>query len=377
MFRLGLITGILIILFALKEGRFLFFIIGVSMMLSFLLLYGVARIGRVESFLRLYESKRMRRLKREWEKESSRIEAVKDWINRFTGRFRRLVASDLLLTPEGDWLEWKVPAEEEEEKVLDFHLLLEEKGLPISIPLLRLLINQRVLEERWEKIEQIWNRYGAHPPGIGQVLGFAMEERSRTDTREELWTPFTLFYTLSKKFKASQLRRFFPGWKEDPIAAIERKIKEMEELEERKKRAGRLERLLTGKEGGFSLSRFDEEREPSRFAEEVELLLKQLGYRILSQGDAAGFVAERSGVRYYVLPLWRDEGEAVEREGILEAHALYSMAKAHSAMAVTNRRFTPEAAGLATRLGVILVDRERLRDWLYRTEEHLSIIPPV
>lgn len=377
MFRLGLIAGILIILFALKEGRMPIFIFGLSLSIAFLLLYGLVRLGEREAFLPLFESRKIRGLKREWEKEKDRIERVKDWIERFASRFRRLVASEVLLTPSGEWHEWEIPGEEEDEKLLDFHLLLEEKGLPISVPVLRLLLNQRVLEERWERIEGIWSRFGAGTPHIDQVLGMAMEERSRSDGREILWTPFTLFYTLKRKYKESQMRRYFPGWRENPIASIEKKIEEMEELEQRKRRAGRLESLLTGKEGSFSLARFDERREPERFSEEVELLLQQLGYRILSHGERSGFVVERSGVRYYVLSLWREDGEPVGREGILEAYALHSIVKAHSAMVVTNRGFAPEAAAFASQLSVILVDRERLRDWLYRTEEKIEhLLPP-
>ncbi|WP_028986767.1 restriction endonuclease [Thermicanus aegyptius] len=375
MFRLGIMTGVLLMLFALKEGRVSIFLLGLSLVFSFLVLLLVKQIGWAEGGLLPVESKKIRILKREWRKSEELILMAKDWIDRFAERFTRMVKSPVLLTPAGEWFEWEVPGEEGEDHLLDLHLLLEDKGIHLSLPLLRVLINRRILETRWARIELIWNSYGITPPTIDQVMAMAME-RGRVDVREELWTPYTLFYTLKRKYKEKELRRYFLGWKEDPLAAVAKKMNEMEEKEERKRRMSRLELFLSGKEGGFHLDRFDQQGDPLLFSHEVEALLLQMGYRKIPTEEEKGFCVERSGVRYLVLPLWCPEGGRVNRDGILEAHALRSMAKAHTTMVVTNRGFVPAASSLASRLGVILVDRERLQDWLYRNQEWEGLPSP-
>lgn len=108
------------------------------------------------------------------------------------------------------------------------------------------------------------------------------------------------------------------------------------------------------------------------FEKYLEYLFIDLGYKVirtqLSGDQGADLIIEKNNIKTVIqAKRW---GNKITNKAIQEVYAAQTYYEAQQAMVITNNQYTKSAIDLATKIGVILYNREKLLELIKKSKKH-------
>lgn len=372
--KLGILTGVLLMIFGIIEQTTLIFSIGMSLMFISLL----GELFRTKLFYRiagLSTRLQVRELENYRLQNQQILQDAGEWLDRFASRFHSLINSTYAINPDGTIRLHKVESERADGETLfnEFKDFLVRKGIQIKDECLRMEINQRVLQKRMEQFRIVLSTIIDKKPTLGELLQIFVEEEKRvesTSSHHQFWNRSLLLIYIGAEYTDTEIRQLFPRGYRNLKQEIDTYLRQLEQEHAIRWRLGQLEEWLVGVEDEFvvTIQHFDRSvHQYTDFRMGIVYLLEKIGYRVSlpdNPEDGVDLLVERSGVRHGVILKPLEDNQSITTHSIHESHTARTLAKLQSLMLITNRSYTPPALTLASKLGLICIDREKLIEWL-------------
>ncbi len=372
--KIGILTGIILMILGAVEQMTIVFSIGLSLMMMSLageLFKGKLRNVLEEIALRL----RIGRLDRYRKMNHHELQEAEEWMSRFALRYQVLLRSSFGITPQGKVRIQRINAEKEdgEEIFAEFVQFLQSKGIQINNDYLRLEINDRIFRSRIEQFQTVLSTMIEKRPTLEELLHIYLEEEGRVESLSSLkhfWNRQILLLYIQEVYSQAEIRQLFPQRFKRLEAQMRQWLQKLEQKMAIRKRFEHFEEWLVGvqDEISISISHFDRAtRNFTDFRMGIVYLLEKIGYRVTlppETYEGIDLLIERSGICHGVVIKPLTEEESISTTIIHELHSARTLAELQSVMLITNRSITSAAMKLATRLGLICIDREKLCQWL-------------
>ncbi len=371
--KIGMLTGILVVIFGIVEKMTPIFYIGLGFLIvSLLAELFRGKIGNIFSRIALHmKTLGLRRYRKH---HYSLFQQAEEWFQRLASQYPFFVKSDYMLNKDGSVTVSRMLQEKEEAEVVlhDFVLLLQQKGIIIMDEWIRLEMNRHVMQRRIHSLESMMGFDFARKPTIPELLQIFIEEGPRVEgisSYRNFWNRAVLLYYIESNYTLDERYQSFSRTRKMD-ESIDQVLQKLDQEYRVLWRLQQLEEWLLGskRSEAFSIHQFDQTiRQFSEFRKGIVYVLEKLGYRVtLPNGaeTAIHLIIERSKIIHGVILQPLEEGYSISVSLIHELHTVRTLADLQSIWIITNRDFAIDAKALATKLGFICIDRERLSEWM-------------
>lgn len=372
--KMGILTGVILMIFGVIEQNTLALSIGLSLMI--ICLAGELYKGRLRSIVeRISLHLRIGNLVRDRKQHQHMLQEADEWVNRFAIRYQALLQSAYFLTLDGKIQLRSIEAEKEDgEAVLaEFTLFLRRKGFQVKVEWLRMEINDRIFRNRIGQFQMMLATITEERPTLEELLQIYVEEERRLYSLMEKhlsWNRRILLLYIQAYYPQDEVRQILSRRSRLLESKLTQHLQKLEQELATRIRLGKLEKWLIGtqEEIVVSIAQFDQNVDQfTDFRMGIVYLLEKIGYRVTLPSEASegiDLLIERSNMRYGVVIKPLSVDDAIDISIIHEAHTVRTLAQLQSMMLITNRSITPPAIQLAKKLGLICIDREKLCEWL-------------
>lgn len=377
MAKIGLLTSLLVMVFAMMERTALLFSVGISLFLLSTIKEFMPRAikTRLSTIIGLWRVAQLEKYRKQHQQDLMRAD---EWLQRFALRTKTLLQSNFRQSYDGKiHAEQMISESEEGEKIFaEFQEWLSCKGIHLSEAYLRMAVNYHILRRRADNLRASLLSFCENTPSLELLLRiYAEEEMSieSTSNQKEYWNRDTLLYLIEHDFDKAALHEIFPKWPKELKEELAAVLSFLQEEAKQQIRFRQMEEWLcqSPPEKAITLSHFDLNADQlSEFRKELVYLMEMIGYKVsLPKEEKAGIDLrlERMGVKYGAILKPLSENQDVTTHVIHEVHTLRTLAELPNIMIITNRGFTPSALELAGKLGIICIHRDHLAEWMSRS----------
>lgn len=371
--KIGILTGVLLITLGIVESTTFAILLGLSLML--LSMIGELYKGKLrERFDRIAMKMRIGELERYRKQHARSLQDASEWLTRFALRYDAFLQSPYYLTDHDKIVLRTIQAERDDEENVfrEFCRYIQHRGVNLREDILRIEINERIRIRRLGQFQALVASFYEHRVPLQQLLQLFVEERraQSASSLQSYWNIPMLQFYIEMNYSIYELRQQFSSRFRSLQDQLQAHIDLLEQELDKRIRLQQLEEWLLGSSANIavSLDYFDQHvHQFLEFRIGVVYLLERIGYRVALPNHAEegiDLVIERSGIRYGVAirPLSADKN--IEAQMIHEVHTAHTLSGLQSVMLITNRSIQATEHALATKLGLICIDREKLQEWV-------------